>query len=89
MKTPVGKVTPEERDAIQALFERKNGLSELAKSIPADNEALYEKVVQDMSRTASAFKKWWDDMSSKYQWKGVAGGNWEIDFDSCEIFLNE
>lgn len=89
MKTSVGKVTPEERDTIQALFERKNGLVELAKAIPADNEALYEKVVMDMSRTSAAFKKWWDDMSRKYNWKSVEGGNWEIDFDTCEIYLNE
>ena len=33
----VGQVTPEERAEIQALFERKNGLTELAKIVSADN----------------------------------------------------
>ena len=33
----VGQVTPEERDEIQKLFERKNGLTELAKILTADN----------------------------------------------------
>ncbi len=89
MKQSVGKVTPEERDAIQVLFERKNGLAELAKALPADNGVLYEKMVQDMGRTQTAFKKWWDDMSKKYAWKSIEGGNWEIDFDSCEVFLIE
>ena len=30
-KKLVGQVTPEERDEIQMLFERRNGLNELAK----------------------------------------------------------
>ena len=34
----VGQVTPEESAEIQALFERKNGLAELAKIINADNK---------------------------------------------------
>ena len=33
----VGQVTPEERNEIQTLFERKNGLAELAKIVSADN----------------------------------------------------
>ena len=32
----VGQVTPEERDEIQALFERRNGLNELAKILTSD-----------------------------------------------------
>ena len=39
----VGSVTPEERDEIQQLFERRNGLNELAKILTPDNEKLYEK----------------------------------------------
>lgn len=31
MRTIVGKVSPIERDEIQALFERRNGLEELSK----------------------------------------------------------
>ena len=26
-------------------------------------------------------------MSAKYQWEGIEGGNWEINFDTCEIYL--
>lgn len=26
-------------------------------------------------------------MSEKYQWESIDGGNWEIDFDTCEIYL--
>lgn len=44
----VGQVTPEERDEIQKLFERRNGLQELAKIVDTNNTELYEKLVKDM-----------------------------------------
>jgi CXXX repeat modification system protein len=47
MKTKVGKVSEEERNQILSLFERKNGLQELAKILTTDNQELYEKVVID------------------------------------------
>lgn len=87
MKKIIGKVTEAERDEIQALFERRNGLSELAKILTADNTELYEKLIKDMGETGSKFQKWWDVMAQKYQWESVEGGNWEISFDTCEIYL--
>ena len=41
----VGKVTEEEKGEIQQLFERRNGLNELAKILTADNKELYEKII--------------------------------------------
>ena len=87
VKKAVGMVTPEERDEIQALFERRNGLNELAKIVTADNSELYEKLVTDLGSTGTKFQSWWDRMSDKYQWESVEGGNWEINFDTCEIYL--
>ena len=87
VKTKVGQATPAEKDEIQALFERRNGLSELAKIVTADNEELYEKLVKDLGTTGMKFQQWWDSMSAKYQWESVEGGNWEIDFDTCDIYL--
>ena len=54
----VGQVTPEERAEIQALFERKNGLAELAKILTADNVELYEKLVKDLGETSTKFQRW-------------------------------
>ena len=87
MKKLVGQVTPEERNEIQTLFERRNGLNELAKILTSDNEVLYEKLVKDMGETSTKFQNWWNRMASKYQWEGTENGNWEINFDTCEIFL--
>lgn len=83
----VGQVTPEEKQEILELFERRNGLNELAKILTADNGVLYEKLVKDMGDTGMKFQSWWNRMSQKYQWESAADGNWEINFETCEIFL--
>lgn len=87
MKKIVGQVTEEEKNEIQALFERRNGLNELAKILKAENETLYEKLIKDMGETGSKFQNWWDRMAQKYQWEGAPNGHWEINFDTCEIYL--
>ena len=88
MKKLVGKVTEEEKKEIQSLFERRNGLNELAKILTADNESLYEKLVTDLGETSSKFQGWWDRMAMQYYWESANNGNWEIDFNTNEIFLN-
>lgn len=86
-RTCVGNVSEQERDEIRKLFERQNGLNELSKILTADNTELYEKLVVDLGETNLKFQNWWDEMSTKYQWEGVENGHWEINFDTCEIFL--
>ena len=86
-KKVIGQVTPKEKSEIQMLFERRNGLNELAKILTADNTELYEKLVKDLGETDAKFQGWWDRMAEKYQWESSEGGNWEINFDTCEIFL--
>ena len=88
-KKLVGRVTPEQRDEIQALFERKNSLKELFLIVPKENQALYERVVADMAQTQKKFDQWWADRSAEHHWEGRENGRWEIDFGTCEIFLAE
>ena len=45
MKKLIGAVTEEEKLEIQVLFERRNGLNELARIVTGSNEMLYEKLV--------------------------------------------
>ena len=87
MRKIVGQVTAEEKNEILTLFERRNGLNELAMILTAENDALYEKLVKDMGETGAKFQDWWDRMSGKYQWESAENGNWEINFDTCEIYL--
>lgn len=88
-KKLVGQVTVEEKNEIQALFERRNGLNELAMILTPEKEELYEKLVKDMGETGTKFQQWWNDMAQKYQWESTENGNWEINFETCEIFLVE
>lgn len=87
MKKLIGQVSPIERDEIRTLFERQNGLNELAKILTPDNVELYEKLVTDLGITTTKFQSWWDSMSSQYQWERTENGHWEINFETCEIFL--
>lgn len=87
MKKKVGEVTPEEKDRIQALFERRNGLNELAGILTPDQHELYERLVRDLGSTSTRFQQWWDEMGDKYAWESAEGGSWEINFDTREIYL--
>lgn len=83
----LGQVSPAEMNEIKSLYERRNGLNELAKILTVDNTDLYEKLVKDLGDTSIKYQDWWDRMSQKYGWESKEGGNWQINFDSCEIFL--
>lgn len=83
----VGQVTVEEKKEIQQLFERRNGLNELARVVTADNTDLYEKLVKDLGETGTRFQQWWDSMAQKYHLESSDNGSWEINFDTCEIYL--
>ncbi len=87
IKKVVGQVTPEEKNEIQQLFERRNGLNELVKILTPENTELYEKLVKDLGETANKFQSWWNRMADKYQWESTDDGNWEINFETCEIYL--
>ena len=87
MKKRIGHVTEDEKNEIQALFERRNGLNELSQILTVENEALYEKLVKDLGETGVKFQDWWNRMGEKYNWESVEGGNWEIDFETCNIYL--
>ena len=56
MKKLIGAVTEEEKLEIQVLFERRNGLNELARIVTGSNEMLYEKLVKDLGETGGNFR---------------------------------
>jgi CXXX repeat modification system protein len=87
MKEVVGKVTVEEMEEIKSLFERKNGLIELFRISDGLNENLYQKLVKDMGETSTKFQQWWDSKSEAYKWNKKEGSNWEINFNTCEVYL--
>lgn len=87
MKKVIGRVTEDEKNEVQTLFERRNGLNELSQILTVENEALYEKLVKDLGETGTKFQNWWNRMGEKYNWESAEGGIWEINFETCEIYL--
>lgn len=90
----IGMVTEDEKNEIERLFERKNGLSELMLSLSSNalldddiKNAAYEKLVNDMGKTKLAFEKWWSNMQEKYKWENIKGYSYQIDFETNEIII--
>ncbi|MDR3565426.1 MAG: CXXX repeat peptide modification system protein [Negativicutes bacterium] len=89
----IGSVSPDERDEIKRLYERKNALAELFRSLvgmpdsETANSGVYERLVKDMGETSTQFQDWWDDKSAKYNWENLRGYSWEIDFRTGDIYL--
>lgn len=57
--------------------------------VSRENNALYERVVADMAQTQKRFDQWWSDRAAEYGWESAEDGKWEIDFQTCAIFLTE
>ncbi|HEX9060973.1 MAG TPA: CXXX repeat peptide modification system protein [Clostridia bacterium] len=89
----VGQVTTDEKIEVLKLFQRKLALNELMVTMSrikfesANAECLYEKIVNDLGETIVGLENWWKIMQNKYQWKSSIGGQWNIDFDTNEIYL--
>jgi CXXX repeat modification system protein len=95
LSTVVGQVKDEERDEIRALHIRKTGLAELFSTLTGtdaqtlESSPLYDKVVADMGDVSVKFQAWWDRMAAKYKWEKISGKKWRIDFETCDIYLDE
>jgi len=86
-KKLISKVTEFEKNEIQRLYERKNTLAELFKIVDADNDKLYNRIIEDMGKTSADFQKWWDEKSKEHSWEAKEGYSWEIDFNDGSIYL--
>lgn len=40
-----------------------------------------------MGETGTKFQAWWDAKAKQYGWESHPKGNWEINFQTCEITL--
>jgi CXXX repeat modification system protein len=95
MREIVGKVTEEEKNEMLILFERKLGIDELAFTLESDllsedkKESMQDKMITELGKIKLDMQTWWNKMCEKYKWKSVDGYKWNIDFQTCEIFLNK
>ncbi|MDR1403614.1 MAG: CXXX repeat peptide modification system protein [Tannerellaceae bacterium] len=89
MRKRIGQVSEKEKEEIRVLCNRKNSLIELSKAMKVNNanKLQCEKLVKDIVEACICFQKYWDDMGIKYQWEKHPDGNWEIDFQTNDIYL--
>jgi len=89
----VGIVTEEEKNEVMMLFERKIGIEELTATLENDlisiekKEIMQDKMISELGKVKLNLQAWWGRMYEKYNWKSVEGYMWNIDFQTCEIFL--
>lgn len=90
----IGSVTDEEKDQIESIYEKKNGLIELMYSLNQNTllseettNSIYDKLASDMGKNKVSFDEWWSEMQQKYQWISPEGYSYFIDFHTNEIML--
>lgn len=84
----IGEVSVMESNLLYGIFKHLNSLEELDLII-TDTDEEYMRFQEDLQLTRMKFHLWWDTMSESYGWDGHENGHWEIDFETCEIFLSE
>ena len=71
----------------------RNGLLELFKGLKNSDEEerafLTDAISRDLGKVMIQFHGWWEEKSKTNKWESATNGTWEIDFDTCEIFLNK
>ena len=82
----IWKLSEEDLDDIQDLFEKKMALENLTKIIDAKDSELYEKLVKDYGKTLHEYNNWWEVTSKKYNWEG---SNWWINFETREVISQD
>ncbi len=82
----IWKLSEEDLDDIQDLFEKKMALENLTKIIDAKDSELYEKLVKDYGKTLYEYNNWWEVTSKKYSWEG---SNWWINFETREVISQD
>ena len=92
MKEFKGKLTSDETERIQRVFQRKMALLELMPTIknPMDKDSLdylYEKIVDDLQQTNQRMQDWWLEVSKAHDWEYGEGYTWNVNFRDQEITI--
>lgn len=83
----VGVVSNEEAKTIYTLFMRKKALDELTLISSSFSNDLKRKLETDILETSQKFDMWWQEIEHKYSLESQPDCQWEIDFETHEIYL--
>jgi CXXX repeat modification system protein len=88
-KKILGKVSKDEKNEIERIFERENGLKELEVSVKDKiSSELYNKIFSDFCSNHKKMVKWWQDIRGKYNWESPENAILNIDFNTREVFFS-
>lgn len=79
------KLTIEETERLQKLFQRKMALLEIMPTLksPIDKENLdylYGRIVDDLQITTNSIQEWWRTVAIKYNWQYGEDDSWSVNF---------
>ena len=86
-ETLLGQLNENEIQRLTTISQRKTALEELVKIIPAENNALYEKLLNDYSSVQELLVSWWSQVAQHHCWEYGSADSWRVDFSTSEIFL--
>lgn len=92
MDNTVTKLMKNEIDEIELYFEKINSLKGLCLAFESDeifnkNSLMYERLVQDLSKSNNEFTDWWNKIIIKYNLQKINREKMYVDFLSEEIRL--
>ena len=85
----------EEEEEIEKIYKRKLALESLARLWKGDqkdnqlNDSMLNRLLDELGEVSFAMRKWWINISKKYDWKYGNDYVWEIDFDTNNIIIEK
>ena len=92
----LGTLEENEKNEIEKIYYRRVTLENMILVLQergnmeeSESEGLYQRLVQDMSETIKGMRDWWDKTSKCHEWEYRQENNWEVKFDSGEVYLHD
>ncbi len=92
----LGTLEENEKSEIEEIYYRRVTLENMILVLQergnmeeSGSESLYQRLVQDMSETIKRMQDWWNKTSTYHGWEYRRENNWEVKFDSGEVYLHD
>lgn len=82
----IGTISEDDKKELIKIYERKNSLEELVIEI-SEEEKMYSQIRTDLEITSVTINEWWAKIAFKYNLKFDEKGQWELNFETNEVFL--
>lgn len=88
-KKVVGRVSEEEKNEIEVLFEHREALKSLVSSLSdevlLEDAIVYDKYIAEIAEINYRYRSWWERMEMQYNWPKLPKEHLTIDFNTNEV----